>query len=104
LTAFARQVADDIATLREAEAKGEDDPELKRAVYEGKRRLLSVLDVQVTLFMKDGKRKGKITAKYCSQGQHLPLEGGENLLVSSIDTGNNGRASGLTIPRSVYRG
>lgn len=68
LTTFALQVANDMATLREAEAKGLDLPELKAAVYEAKRRLLAMLDVQVTLFVKNGKRKARITAKYCPNG------------------------------------
>lgn len=77
LTTFALQVADVMATLREAEAKGLEMPELKTAVYEGKRRLLALLDVQVTLFVRDGKRKAEITAKYCPDGDKaLSVEAG----------------------------
>ncbi len=69
-TDFALQVAEDMATLREAETR----PEFKKAVYEAKRRLLAVLDVQVTLFARDGKRKARIEAKYCPDGDVLPIE------------------------------
>ncbi|HLG90596.1 MAG TPA: recombinase family protein [Candidatus Saccharimonadales bacterium] len=74
LVTFASQVADDMATLREAEAKGKDMPELKAAVYEAKRRLLALLDVQVTLFVRDGKKKARIVAKYCPDGEELSVE------------------------------
>lgn len=76
ITAFALQVANDMATLREAEAKGKDMPELKAAVYEEKRKLLALLDVQVTLFVKDGKKKARIVAKYCPDGEELSLSNG----------------------------
>lgn len=72
--AFASQVADDMQRLRELEAQGQDDQELKEAVYEAKRRLLAVLDVQITLFLLDGKKKARIDAKYCPDGDVLPLE------------------------------
>lgn len=71
---FAAQVADDMAALREAEAKGQDNPKIKMAVYEGKRRLLEVLDLQVTLFVEDGRKKARITAKYCPDGDVLSVE------------------------------
>ncbi|MBI1879323.1 MAG: recombinase family protein [Chloroflexi bacterium] len=74
--AFAAQVAEDMATLREAEAKGIDNPELKAAVYEEKRKLLAILDVQVTLFVEDGERKAKITAIYYAGEKVLTVEAG----------------------------
>jgi len=55
------------------------------AVYEAKRRLLDVLDLQVTLFVADGKRKAEIIAKYCPNGDVLSVEGG-NSEKSSIVT------------------
>lgn len=76
LIAYASQVAEDMATLREAEARGLDMPELKQAVYEEKRRLLGMLDVQVTLFVEDGKKKGRITAKYRPNEDVLTVEFG----------------------------
>lgn len=74
--AFAAQVAEDMATLREAEAKGIDNPALKAAVREEKRKLLAILNVQVTLFVEDGERKARITAKYCVNGKVLTVEAG----------------------------
>ncbi len=74
--AFAAQVAEDMATLREAEARGQDMPELRQAVYEAKRRLLALLDVQVTLFVRDGKKMARIVAKYCPDGEELSLSKG----------------------------
>lgn len=74
ITAFAAQVAKDLATLREAEEKGKELPELKIAVYHAKRKLLAMLDVQLTLFVEDGKKKGRITAKFCPDGEVLSLE------------------------------
>lgn len=74
ITAFAAQVAEDMAIVREAEAAGQDRPDLKAAVYEEKRRLLAILDVQVTLFTEDGKRKARITAMYCASGKVLSVE------------------------------
>ncbi len=41
--------------------------------YEAKRKLLAVLDLQVTLFVVDGKRKAKITARYCPEGEVLSV-------------------------------
>lgn len=76
LAAFALQVADAMATLREAEAQGLDISELKETVYEGKRRLLAMLDLQVTLFVRDGKRRARIVAKYCPDGEELSLSNG----------------------------
>jgi site-specific DNA recombinase len=92
IAAFAAQVAEDMATLREAEAQGQDRPELKQAVFEAKRRLLAVLDVQITLFVRDGQKKAKITAKYCPEGQVLP--------VVSPDTCSNEPASDSTSQRT----
>ncbi|MBI1882379.1 MAG: recombinase family protein [Chloroflexi bacterium] len=86
LAAFAEQVADDMATLREAEAKGLDNPELRLAVYEEKRRLLAALDVQVTLFVEDGRKKARITTKYCPDGDALS--------VASVGICSNAPASG----------
>ncbi len=88
IAAFAAQVAEDMATLREAEARGRDDPELKAAVYEEKRKLLAILDVQVTLFVKAGRQKARITAKYCPDG--------EVLSVVSSGICNSARANGST--------
>lgn len=73
IVAYAAQVAEDMATLREAEEKGQDRPELKAAVYEAKRRLLAILDVQVTLFVEDDKRKARMTAKYRPDGEVFEL-------------------------------
>lgn len=73
ITVFIDQVTKDLATLREAEAHGKDLPELRLAVYEAKRRLLAMLDVQVTLFIEGGKRKAKVTAKVCPDGDTLEL-------------------------------
>lgn len=72
--AFASQVADDMQRLRELEEKGQDDQELKNAVYEAKRRLLAILDVQVTLFVLDGKKKARIDAKYCPNGDVFSID------------------------------
>jgi hypothetical protein len=69
ITALASQVAEDMETIRQAEAKGLDMPELKEAVYEAKRKLLAILDVQVTLFVEDGKPQAEIIAKYCPKGE-----------------------------------
>lgn len=79
--AFAFQVAEDMATLRIAEAKGLNMPELKAAVYEAKRRLLALLDVQVTLFVRDGKKKARMVAKYCPEGDVLSVELGSTCIV-----------------------
>lgn len=74
ITTFMAQVAQDLETLREAEAQGEDLPELKIAVHEAKRRLLAMLDVQVTLFVEDDKRKARVTAKVCPDGVILSVQ------------------------------
>ncbi|MBN1991466.1 MAG: recombinase family protein [Anaerolineae bacterium] len=95
LTAYAGQVADDMATLREAEAEGQNNPELKQAVHEGKRRLLALLNLQVTLFTENGQRKAKIIAKYCPEGEIWP--------VVSLDTCSTAPTSGLTSRKRWYR-
>lgn len=72
--AFAFQVAEDMDKLRKLEAMGQDNPQLKAAVYESKRRLLAILDVQVTLFVEDDRKKAKMTAKYCPDGLTVELD------------------------------
>lgn len=67
IAAFAAQVAKDLDVIREAEAKGEELPEVKKVIFKAKRQLLDMLDVEVTLFVEDGIRKAKITAKYCPE-------------------------------------
>lgn len=69
--AFAAQVSQDIETLREAEAKGVDHPELKEAVYNGKRKLLAMLAVKVILFLENNERRAKISAKMCPDGNKV---------------------------------
>jgi site-specific DNA recombinase len=64
----ARRTARDMKTLRTAEHEGVATPELRQRVYEGKRKLLAQLDVQVTLFVENGKRKALLTAKFCPEG------------------------------------
>jgi site-specific DNA recombinase len=76
ITEFAAQVADDMTKLRQLEFEGQNNLELKKAVYEAKRKLLAVLDLQVTLFVEDGKRKARITAKYCPEGEILTVDVG----------------------------
>lgn len=80
IIAFMAQVAEDLETLREAERKGEDRPELKKAVFEAKRKLLAMLDVQVVLFVENGRRTGKITAKMCPDGDTVSLEDGSTCI------------------------
>ena len=55
------------------EEKGQDRPELKQAVFEAKRRLLAVLDVQVTLFVENGRKMIRLAAKYCPDGDVWPV-------------------------------
>lgn len=80
--AFAFQVAEDMDKLRKLEAMGQDNPQLKAAVYESKRRLLAILDVQVTLFVEDGRKKAKMTAKYCPDGLTVELDSTNSTLLN----------------------
>jgi hypothetical protein len=70
---FTAQVAEDMATLREAEEKGQNRPEPKQVVFEAKRRLLAVLDVQVTLFVENRRKMIRLAAKYCPDGDVWPV-------------------------------
>lgn len=74
LNVFRKQVLKHIEIIREAEAKGLEVPELRQAVFEEKRKLLAILDVQVTLYVEDGRKKGDITAKFFPKGEVLSVE------------------------------
>ncbi len=82
--AFAAQVADDMDKLREMEARGQDNPEIRQDVFRAKRRLLAVLDVQVTLYVEEGHKKARMTAKYCPEGTVLQVD-----VVNTDNSGND---------------
>jgi site-specific DNA recombinase len=71
---FAYQVYQDMKALRQAEQEGNATPELRLKVFDAKRKLLEFLDVQITLFIQDGKRKGVMTAKFCAEGEPFMVE------------------------------
>jgi site-specific DNA recombinase len=71
---FAYKIARDIAALRKTEMSGNATPELKLKVFDAKRKLLELMDVQVTLVIRDGKRKGVMTAKFCAEGENFIVE------------------------------
>lgn len=83
LSAFIDQVVHNLEIIRQAEARGLDVPELKTAVFEEKRKLLAVLDVQVRLYVENGRKKGDITAKFCPNGEVLSV-GLDNTKIASL--------------------
>lgn len=71
---FAYQVYRDMKALRQAEREGNATPELRLKVFEAKRKLLELLDVQITLTILNGQRKGVMTAKFCAEGESFMVE------------------------------
>lgn len=71
---FTVQVAEDIQMLKEAELAGKDNEEARLKVFNAKRKLLDVLNIQIKLYKENGKQKASVTAFFCPDGYVLSLE------------------------------